>query len=42
MFDEVRVGQTLTISAPRNNFPLNEDAPRTVLIEQYETEPAPT
>jgi vanillate O-demethylase ferredoxin subunit len=32
MFDEVRVGQTLKISAPRNNFALDENAPRSVLI----------
>ena len=30
--DELRVGHTLTISAPRNNFPLAEDAPFTVLF----------
>lgn len=32
MFDQVRVGQTLKISAPRNNFALDENAPRSVLI----------
>lgn len=32
MFDQVRVGQTLKVSAPRNNFALNEDAPHSVLI----------
>jgi ferredoxin-NADP reductase len=30
--DELRVGRTLKISAPRNNFPLREDAPHTVLL----------
>ncbi len=32
MLNEARVGQTFKISAPRNNFPLHEDAPHTVLI----------
>lgn len=32
MFEQVRVGQLLTISAPRNHFPLNEEAARSVLI----------
>jgi ferredoxin-NADP reductase len=30
--DTLRVGQRLPISAPRNNFPLQEDAPATVLV----------
>src|SRR5581483_9147525 len=30
--DELRVGRTLKISAPRNNFPLNEDEPATFLF----------
>jgi ferredoxin-NADP reductase len=30
--DDLRVGTTLQISAPRNNFPLNENAEHTVLI----------
>jgi ferredoxin-NADP reductase len=30
--DELRVGRIIKISAPRNNFPLNEDASHTVLI----------
>ena len=30
--DELRVGRTLTISAPRNNFPLVEDAAHVVLF----------
>ena len=30
--DEIRVGQTLTISKPRNNFELNEDAKLSVFI----------
>jgi ferredoxin-NADP reductase len=30
--DEVRVGRTLKISSPRNNFPLAEDAPHTILL----------
>jgi vanillate O-demethylase ferredoxin subunit len=30
--DKLRAGDTLTISAPRNNFPLDETAPHTVLI----------
>ena len=29
---QLRVGQLLPISAPRNNFPLHEDAPRSVLV----------
>ncbi len=32
IFDELRVGHTLKISAPRNNFPLVEDAEQVVLI----------
>lgn len=32
MFDQVKVGQTLQISAPRNNFELNEHALRSVFI----------
>jgi ferredoxin-NADP reductase len=32
MHDELRVGRTIKISAPRNNFPLKEDASHTVLI----------
>lgn len=32
MFEELRVGQTLTISAPRNNFPLAPGATHHVLI----------
>jgi len=30
--DEFHVGKTIKISAPRNNFPLKEDAPHTVLL----------
>jgi ferredoxin-NADP reductase len=30
--DELRVGKTLKISAPRNNFPLKEDAAHTILL----------
>jgi ferredoxin-NADP reductase len=30
--DELRVGRTLEISAPRNNFPLREDAAHTILL----------
>ena len=30
--EELRVGQTLTISAPRNNFPLVEDAKHVILL----------
>lgn len=30
--ETLRVGQKLTISAPRNNFPLHEEAPHSVLI----------
>jgi tetrachlorobenzoquinone reductase len=30
--DELRVGRTLKISAPRNNFPLAEDAPHVILF----------
>ena len=30
--DELRVGKTLKISAPRNNFPLKEDAERVILF----------
>jgi ferredoxin-NADP reductase len=30
--DELRVGRTLTISAPRNNFPLAEDAKHVILF----------
>jgi ferredoxin-NADP reductase len=30
--DELRVGKTLTIGAPRNNFPLHQDAAHTVLL----------
>jgi ferredoxin-NADP reductase len=30
--DELRVGKTLAISPPRNNFPLEESAPHTILI----------
>jgi ferredoxin-NADP reductase len=30
--DELRVGKTLKISAPRNNFPLNEHAKHTILL----------
>ena len=30
--DELRVGKTLRISAPRNNFPLKEDAKHTILL----------
>jgi ferredoxin-NADP reductase len=30
--DELRVGQALTISAPRNNFPLVEDASHVILL----------
>ena len=32
MLTEARVGQVFKISAPRNNFPLYEEAPHTVLI----------
>ena len=32
LHEQIRVGSTLTISTPRNNFPLAEDAPHTVLI----------
>jgi len=32
MHDELRVGRTIKISAPRNNFPLREDASHSVLI----------
>lgn len=32
LHDTLRVGDTLRISAPRNNFPLAEDAPHSVLI----------
>ena len=32
MHDELRVGRTIKISAPRNNFPLKEDANHSVLI----------
>lgn len=32
MHDKLRVGQLLEIGGPRNSFPLNEDAPHTVLI----------
>ncbi|MBA9884023.1 ferredoxin reductase, partial [Ralstonia pickettii] len=32
MHDRLRVGQLLEIGTPRNNFPLNERAPHTVLI----------
>jgi ferredoxin-NADP reductase len=32
IFDELRVGHTLKISAPRNNFPLVEDAEHVVLF----------
>ncbi len=32
MHDELRVGRTIKISAPRNNFPLKEDASHSVLI----------
>src|SRR5215510_11200450 len=32
MHDELRVGRTIKISTPRNNFPLKEDASHTVLI----------
>lgn len=32
MHDSLRVGSTLKIGAPRNNFPLNESAPHSVLI----------
>jgi ferredoxin-NADP reductase len=32
MHDEVRVGDILTVSAPRNNFPLAEDAAHSVLL----------
>jgi tetrachlorobenzoquinone reductase len=32
IFDELRVGHTLKISAPRNNFPLVEDAAHVVLF----------
>jgi ferredoxin-NADP reductase len=30
--DELRVGRTLKMSAPRNNFPLKEDAKHTILL----------
>jgi tetrachlorobenzoquinone reductase len=30
--DELRVGRTIKISLPRNNFPLKEDAPHTILL----------
>jgi ferredoxin-NADP reductase len=30
--DELRVGKTIKISAPRNNFPLEEDAAQTILL----------
>ncbi len=30
--EQLRVGQVIPVSAPRNHFPLNEDAPATVLI----------
>jgi ferredoxin-NADP reductase len=30
--DELRVGKTVKISAPRNNFPLKEDAAHTILL----------
>lgn len=30
--DELRVGKTVTISAPRNNFPLKEDASHVILL----------
>lgn len=30
--EQLRVGSTITISAPRNNFKLEEDAPHTVLL----------
>jgi ferredoxin-NADP reductase len=32
MLDELRVGAVLKIGGPRNNFPLNESAPHSVLI----------
>jgi ferredoxin-NADP reductase len=32
LIDELRVGQVLRISAPRNNFPLREDAGHSILI----------
>lgn len=32
LHDLLRVGQVLTVSEPRNNFPLREDAPHSVLI----------
>jgi len=32
VFDELKVGRVLTISPPRNNFPLALDAPHTVLV----------
>jgi len=32
MHDNIREGQTLAISAPRNNFVLNEDARQTILV----------
>lgn len=32
MHDMLRIGQLLKIEAPRNNFPLDEDAPHSVLI----------
>jgi vanillate O-demethylase ferredoxin subunit len=32
MIDELRVGTTLKIGGPRNNFPLNESAPHSILI----------
>ena len=30
--EQLRVGKTLEISAPRNNFQLHEDAPKSVLV----------
>lgn len=30
--DELRIGKTIKISSPRNNFPLKEDAPHTMLL----------
>src|SRR4051794_23906718 len=32
LHERVRVGDTLTVSAPKNNFPLREDAESSVLI----------
>ena len=32
MLNQARVGESFQVSAPRNNFPLHEDAPHTVLI----------